>query len=142
MSEPIAAEIEIEVRYAETDQMGIVHHSNYIVWCELARTSLCARSGHHYADIEKLGYRLVVTKVQLRYLAPARYGDTVTLRCWIEREGSRGVTFGYHIDRDDQRLASGTTEHIWCNHDGRPVRAPQVLRTAFAAMAGGENPPS
>jgi acyl-CoA thioester hydrolase len=137
-SEAVHKTLDIEVRYAETDQMGIVHHSNYVVWLELARTGLCALSGHHYADIERRGFRLVVTKVELRYVAPARYGDTVQVHCWIDREGSRGVRFAYEVKRGEDRLASGATEHIWCNHDGRPVRAPEELRKAFAAMATGE----
>lgn len=126
------------MRYAETDQMGIVHHSNYVVWFELARTNFCALSGHHYADIERLGFRLVVTKVEARYVAPARYGDTVRIECWIDGQGSRGVRFAYAVLRGEERLATGATEHIWCNHDGKPCRAPEVLRQAFAAMADGE----
>jgi hypothetical protein len=58
---PVRVETDIEVRYAETDQMGVVHHANYVIWFELARTRLCSESGFHYADIEKLGYLLMVT---------------------------------------------------------------------------------
>ena len=68
------SEIDVEVRYAETDQMGVVHHANYVIWFELARTSLCALSGFHYAEIEALGYLLMVTGVEVRYHRPARYG--------------------------------------------------------------------
>jgi acyl-CoA thioester hydrolase len=139
MTTAIHSTTDIEVRYAETDQMGIVHHSNYVVWFELARTNFCALSGHHYADIERLGFRLVVTKVEARYVAPARYGDTVRIECWIDRQGSRGVRFAYAVLRGEERLATGATEHIWCNHDGKPCRAPEVLRQAFAAMADGED---
>ena len=104
MSDPARAEIEIEVRYAETDQMGVVHHSNYLVWFELARTSLCSLSGYHYADIENLGYLLMVTGAELNYRRSARYGDTVTVSCWIDRLGSRGLTFGYEVVLDGQLL--------------------------------------
>ena len=75
------------MRYFETDQMGVVHHANYIVWCELARTRLCLEAGFHYAEIEKRGLLLLVTGVTLAYRAPARYGDTVRAACWVERVG-------------------------------------------------------
>src|SRR6188472_200432 len=94
---PLRATTPIEVRYFETDQMGVVHHANYIVWCELARTRLCLEAGFHYAEIEKRGLLLLVTGVQLSYRAPARYGDTVRAACWVERVGSRGLSFEYRI---------------------------------------------
>src|SRR5689334_16218839 len=80
-SHPLRATTDVEVRYAETDQMGVVHHANYVVWFELARTRLCSESGFHYADIEKLGYLLMVTGVEARYYRPARYGDVVRVVC-------------------------------------------------------------
>src|SRR5919106_6297258 len=110
MTEPVRAEIDVEVRYAETDQMGVVHHANYIVWFELARTRLCALSGFHYADIEKMGYLLMVTGVEVRYRRPARYGDTVQVLCWNERLGSRGLRFAYEVQKDDEVLVTGATE--------------------------------
>ena len=87
--EPTRCTTEIEVRYAETDQMGVVHHANYVVWFELARTRLCAMSGFRYAEIERLGYLLMVTAVELRYRRPAHYGDTVQVTCWGERLAGR-----------------------------------------------------
>jgi YbgC/YbaW family acyl-CoA thioester hydrolase len=84
-TEPIRSTTEIEVRYIETDQMGVVHHANYVAWFELARTHLCALSGYRYADIETLGYLLMVTGVEVRYRRPARYGETVAVICWGER---------------------------------------------------------
>ena len=101
------AEIDVEVRYAETDQMGVVHHANYVVWFELARTRLCALSGFHYADIERLGYFLLVTGVEVRYHRPARYGDVVRVDCWCERLGSRGLRFAYEVRKGGERLATG-----------------------------------
>ena len=79
-----ASEVEIEVRYKETDQMGVVHHSNYLVWFELARTHHCRAAGMAYREIEDAGYWLMVTGVQLRYRGGARYGDRVRVRCWLE----------------------------------------------------------
>src|SRR5260370_2716240 len=99
MSEPVRCLTEIEVRYAETDQMGVVHHANYVIWFELARTRLCAMSGFTYAEIERLGYLLMVTAVELRYRRPARYGETVRVTCWGDRLASRGVSFAYEVRR-------------------------------------------
>jgi len=132
MSEPVRCLTEIEVRYAETDQMGVVHHANYVIWFELARTRLCAMSGFTYAEIERLGYLLMVTAVELRYRRPARYGETVRVTCWGDRLASRGVSFAYEV-----RLATGRTEHIWIAADsGRPSRMPEQLRAPFERLAG------
>jgi len=135
--QPVRADTEIEVRYAETDQMGVVHHANYIVWFELARTRLCALSGYHYADIEKMGFLLMVTGVQVSYRRPARYGDAVKIACWGDRLGSRGIRFAYEVYRGDDLLVTGSTEHIWVDSaTGRPCRTPEPLREPFRRLAG------
>lgn len=135
--EPGTVEIDVEVRYAETDQMGVVHHAVYPVWLELARTRLCEKTGYHYDEIEKLGYRLMVTGLALEYRAPARYGDTVLVSCRIVRLGSRGVRFGYEVTSGDRRLAHGTTDHVWLEVErNRPVRIPELLAGPFQRLAG------
>jgi acyl-CoA thioester hydrolase len=140
------------VRYFETDQMGVVHHANYIVWCELARTRLCLEAGFHYAEIEKRGLLLLVTGVHLTYRAPARYGDTVRAACWVDRVGSRGVTFEYRIARSDAAdtadpaaspcttlLATASTEHVWVDAGTRrPVRFPEELKAPFERFLPGD----
>ena len=143
MSEPTRCATDIEVRYAETDQMGIVHHANYVIWFELARTRLCALSGYHYADIEKMGYLLMVTGVEVRYRRPARYGDVVRVVCWGERLVSRGVRFAYEVfkpgdgEEEDDLLATGATDHIWVESaTGKPARTPEPLREPFRRLAG------
>ena len=137
MSEPIRCETEIEVRYAETDQMGVVHHSNYIVWFELARTRLCALSGFTYAEIEAMGYLLMVTGVEVRYRQPARYGETVTVVAWGERLASRGIRFAYEVRKGAELLATGATDHIWVERaTGRPARTPEPVRAPFRRLAG------
>jgi acyl-CoA thioester hydrolase len=137
MSEPTRCDTEIEVRYAETDQMGIVHHANYVIWFELARTRLCALSGFHYAEIERLGYLLMVTGVELRYRRPARYGETVVVTSWGERLASRGVRFAYEVRRAADLLATGASDHVWVEAaTGRPCRTPEILREPFERLAG------
>ncbi len=128
----------IEVRYAETDQMGIVHHANYLVWFEQARTRLCFEAGVHYAEIEKRGYLLLVTGAQLSFRGPSRYGDTVDVACWVDRVASRGVTFAYSVTRGDDLLATGSTEHIWVDAaHRRPARFPPELKGPFERFLPG-----
>ncbi len=128
--------IPVTVRYVETDQMGVVHHSNYVVWFEEARTELCKESGYHYAEIERLGYYLIVTRLELRYAASARYGDTVEVECWVDKLASRGLRFAYAVHRGTDLLATGATEHLWVEAaTGRPCRTPEALREPFARLA-------
>lgn len=137
VSQAISASVDIEVRYAETDQMAVVHHANYVIWFEQARTELCKRSGFHYADIEKLGFLLIVTKVEVRYGKPCYYGDTVEVRCWLERMGSRGLRFAYEVVRVGEVVTRGATEHLWMSSETRrPCRIPEPLRGPFERLAG------
>lgn len=133
----VHARCPVEVRYAETDQMGVVHHSVYVVWFEVARTALCRESGYPYAEIERMGYSLVVTGTQGRYLRPAHYGDTVLVDCHLSKMGSRTLSFGYRVSRGDELLATGGTEHVWVdNSTRRACRIPEVLRGPFGRLAG------
>ena len=112
--------------------MGVVHHANYLVWFEVARTELCREAGFHYAEIERQGLLLLVTGARLSYRAGARYGDTVDVACWVDRVASRGVTFAYRVTRDGALLATGATEHIWVDAtDRRPTRFPPALVEPF-----------
>jgi acyl-CoA thioester hydrolase len=136
-SPAVETTIDVEVRYAETDQMGVVHHAEYVVWFEMARTRLCADSGWHYAEIERLGTYLMVTGVEVSYRRPARYGDTVQVACSLARLGSRGLAFAYRVTRGGELLARGTTEHVWVDRaTGRPCRMPEVLAEPFRKLAG------
>ena len=128
--------VEVEVRYAETDQMGVVHHANYLVWLELARTGLCAASGYDYPSIERAGYLILVTEAELRYHRAARYGDKVQVEVRLERLESRGLRFTYEVRRDGERLATGRTHHLWVDAaTGRPRRIPSPYREAFSGLA-------
>jgi acyl-CoA thioester hydrolase len=132
--------IDVEVRYAETDQMGVVHHAAYLVWLELARTALCASSGHPYPEIERHGYWLMVTGVHVSYRGGARYGDTVRVAAWIERLASRLLHFGYAVTRGDERLVTATTEHVWVEAaTRRPCRMPDFVAPDFRRLAGLED---
>lgn len=129
MPDPITA-LELRVRYAETDQMGVVHHANYLIWCEAARTDYMRRHGVSYRTLEAGGVRLPVVEAKLRYRAPARYDDLIRIRCWIRDAGSRQVTFGYAIERarDDRLLATAQTSLIAVDSTHAVIRLPASLR--------------
>ena len=127
---PVA--IELRVRYAETDQMGVVYHANYLPWCEIARTELIRRRGPSYAELERQGIKLAVSEATLRYHAPARYDDLIRVECWTEEVRSRAVTFAYLVSRvpesgDPERLVSARTALIAIDDGGRPRKLPSDL---------------
>jgi acyl-CoA thioester hydrolase len=130
------SEIDVEVRYAETDQMGIVHHANYLVWFELARTRFCAETGKSYPEIEALGYFLIITRAQQDYRLAACYGDTVRVSCWLDWVASRSLQFGYRVMRGDQLLSTGFTRHLWVRKESRrPCSMPDSLRDIYLKFA-------
>lgn len=127
--------IDVEVRYAETDQMGVVHHANYLIWCELARTRLCSRTGFHYRDIEGMGFQLLVTAARLEYRSAARYGDLVEVTCRLEKLTSRGLTFAYRVSCDGTLLVRGSTDHVWFDVGRERIcRIPLALEGPFAGL--------
>lgn len=128
------AEIRTRVRYAETDQMGVVYHANYLIWMEIARTELCRTRGFRYRDIEiEDGLHMAVAEVTCRYHAPAKYDDDIVARAWVKQAHPRMVTFGYEIRHADtsQLLASGETKHVMLNNDGKPVKVPAKYHELF-----------
>lgn len=136
MSKGQVIEATLRVRYAETDAMGIVYHTNYVVWFEVGRGEYMRQQGGEYAHLEAQGYYLPVIEMQVRYLAPARYGDLVTVRTWIEELRSRQVTFAYEVvmaeaasaSETGQLLATGQTKHICVNEEGTIRTIPQGIR--------------
>lgn len=130
------AEVDLEVRYAETDQMGIVHHANYLVWFELARTRFCLEVGKPYPAIEALGYFLIITQAQQDYRLAACYGETVRVSCWLDWVASRSLQFGYQVTRGEQLLSTGYTRHLWVRRESRrPCSMPESLRETFLRVA-------
>jgi acyl-CoA thioester hydrolase len=127
-------ESKVRVRYKETDQMGIAHHANYIVWFEVGRTDLCRETGFSYADIEARGYILVVTEVGCRYRTSFRYDEEVLIRTSVAEWGSRGLKFRYELYGPGEELrATGFSSHLWLDRETRkPVRADQEVARGFA----------
>ncbi|MBZ0291054.1 MAG: acyl-CoA thioesterase [Anaerolineae bacterium] len=131
MTTPFIAETTFYVRYAETDAMGIVHHASYVVYLEEGRTNYARQRGNDYASFERSGYYLAVTEISVRYIKPARYGQQVTVRCWIEEMKSRGLTFAYEIIDAQSRdlFVTGTSKHICITHTGQVARLPEAWRS-------------
>jgi acyl-CoA thioester hydrolase len=123
-----SGEIQIRVRYAETDRMGLLHHANYLVYFEQARVELLRSMGVSYRDLEDQGYLLVLTKVEVRFRRPARYDDLVTVRTFVERVTSVRVDHRYEVLCDGQLLAEGSSTLACVDRTGRPQALPDFLR--------------
>ena len=129
-------EFDLRVRYAETDQMGVVYHTNYLVWCEIGRTELIrALTGVSYAKLEEEGVLLAVAELSIRYHGAARYDNLIRVHTSLTDARSRSVTFEYVITNADsgERLATARTVLISLGRDARPVVMPEHLRTRLTA---------
>jgi acyl-CoA thioester hydrolase len=125
--------IEVRVRYAETDQMGVVYHANYLVWCEIGRTDLIRQLGTSYAQLEKDGVALAVIDASVRYHFAAKYDDLIRVRTILTDVRSRTVTFNYTIENatTGERLASASTTLASINKEGKLVVMPGEIRKAM-----------
>src|SRR5215210_7381176 len=94
---PFMAESRLRPRYAETDAQGVVYHTNYIIWFEVARGDYCRAVGFPYIEIEQDGYGFMVTDLQVKYFSPARYDDQIIVKVWLEKTGRASCIFGYQI---------------------------------------------
>jgi acyl-CoA thioester hydrolase len=119
-----------EVRYAETDAMGVVYYANYFVWFEVARGAFCRVYGIDYQSIERDGTPLAVVEAYCRYRAPARYGDRITVRVRLTELKRSLMRFDYEILNADTRqlLAEGWTRHAWITREGKPTACPESIR--------------
>jgi acyl-CoA thioester hydrolase len=131
---PPVTETRLRVRYAETDQMGVVYYANYLIWMEVGRVDLCQACGFVYRDMEREdGIYLAVAEAQCRYRHPARYDDEVIVKCWIEKANTRMMTVAYEMRRasDNRRLATGHTRHMYVSSEMRPVSLPRKYHVMF-----------
>ncbi|HYM11696.1 MAG TPA: thioesterase family protein [Bryobacterales bacterium] len=131
-------ETRLRVRYAETDQMGIVYYANYLVWMEVGRVEWCKAQGFNYRDMERDdGAFLVVAEAECRYLAPAAFDDDVVIETRVVESRARSIRFGYRMlhagpdGRPGRLLATGSTNHIICGANRRPMRLPEKYRRYF-----------
>ncbi|MEW6128391.1 MAG: thioesterase family protein [Acidobacteriota bacterium] len=123
----IISESRIRVRYAETDQMGVAYHGNYLVWFEVGRSQYCNDCGFSYRQMEEeLQLYMIVAEAYCRYKNAARYEDELTVKTTLKAITRRTVRFAYEIHRDDGvHIASGETLHILINKDSRPSSMPE-----------------
>jgi acyl-CoA thioester hydrolase len=123
----------IRVRYAETDQMGVVYYSNYFVWFEVGRTDLLRDSGLTYRELEAEGVNLPVIEAHCEYHRPARYDDDLEILTTGALLSPVRVEFTYRIvkSQDGAELATGGTVHAVLDRDGRPCRLPARARELF-----------
>lgn len=122
------------VRYAETDQMGVVHHSNYAVWFEAGRTDYLRKTGMSNSEIEARGMMLPLSKLNCTFKSPAKYEDEVIVKTRIKKMSCARVEFEYEVinSEDGKILAVGETIHAWTDKKFKPIniekRAPEVYR--------------
>jgi acyl-CoA thioester hydrolase len=114
---------EIEVRYAETDQMGVVYHANYLIWMEVGRTALIKELGFNYAEMEKDGIISPVLDIQISYKKPLKYGEKAIVHTWIEEYDGLRVSYGYEIFTENGELSvTALSKHVCVKKDSfRPV---------------------
>ena len=130
--------MQLRVRYAETDAMGIVHHCSYIVWFEAGRVEYMRQIGSSYAEVEKSGHSFAVSEIGAHYLAPAYFDDLVTVRTWLEDVRSRTIAFRYEILHAEtgKLLVTGLTRHICINTQGKVASIPKAVRTLLVQQGG------
>jgi len=140
------AEAVTRVRYAETDQMGVVYHGNYFTWFEIGRVELCRELGFDYKQMEiEDDTLIVVAEAHCRYKKPARFDDVLAIRTRVTQSQRRTLRFGYEIFNQDsgELLATGETLHVICDSRGRPKALPEKYRKFFPTtpIATGEASP-
>ena len=135
---PPVTETRLRVRYAETDQMGVVYYANYLIWMEVGRVELCKACGFNYRDMEQDdGIYLAVAEANCRYRFPARYDDEVIVKTWIEEAKTRIVIFHYEmrLAEGDRVLANGFTRHVFVSRQMQRVRLPEKYHPLFGIAA-------
>ena len=122
-------ETKVRVRYQETDQMGVVYHSNYFIWFEIARTELIRSVGITYNDMEKSGLLLPVIDVSCQYKISAKYDEELLIRVLVSKYTGLRINFIYEVVRmtDMELLATGSTKHVFIDYDYKPRRLDKTI---------------
>ena len=120
-------EIQVRVRYAETDKMGLLHHANYLVYFEQARTELLRAGGKTYKDLEDAGFFLVVARLEVKYKLPAHYDDLLTIRTTVTRTSPIRIEHKYEVFRDGTLLCEGNSTLACVGRDGKLREMPAWL---------------
>lgn len=131
---PDFVDAHVNVRYAETDQMGVAYYANYLVWFEVGRVAWCRAKGFRYRDMEVEDRRFfTVAEAACRYRAPARFEDDILVRTAVAVASDKVVRFRYEIRRREtgELLATGHTAHVVTDSNLRPARLPERFRECF-----------
>jgi acyl-CoA thioester hydrolase len=130
-------ETTLRVRYAETDQMSVVYHSNYLIWFEVGRVELLRQLGFSYLEMEQDGLNLPVVEARCRYKHPARYDDEITIRTWIAQMRTSLLRFEYEVVRksDGRLLAEGESVHVVVGRDLKRTHLTEKYRETFHTAA-------
>jgi len=132
-------ETRLRVRYAETDQMGVVYHSNHLIWFEVGRVELMRQMGLAYRDLERDdGLYIAVAEAKCRYRAPVFYDEEVVVRTWLKAVRAKVIIFGYELLRADSEvvLAEGETVHIVTDSSMKVSSLPRKYLEVFQGAAG------
>jgi len=121
-------DLQIRVRYQETDAMGVLHHANYFTYFEIGRTELLRANGREYPQVEEEGMFMVVVKIGCTYKRPAKYDDILTLRTKAARITAAKIEHTYEIYRGDELLCEGHSTLACVDREGRVQRVPEWLR--------------
>lgn len=127
--EPFEGTIQFRVRYAETDQMGVVYHGNYFTYFEMGRTELLREAtGVSYRDVEESATKMVVVKAECNFMKPAKYDDLLTLKTRVLRTTRASLEHEYRLFRDDELLAVGKTKLATVDNSGKIVPVPDWIK--------------
>jgi acyl-CoA thioester hydrolase len=124
---PDSNETTVRVRYAETDRMGLLHHANYIVYFELARTEMLRSKGVSYREVEDSGHFLVIIDLGCKFKKPAYYDDLLTIRTTVARVTHVKIVHEYRVFRGEDLLAEGHSTLACVDREGKPQALPTIL---------------
>jgi len=124
-------EYKFHVRYAETDQMGVVYYANFFIYFEAARSAFMRAHGYPYSRLEKEGLFLPVVEAYCNYKSPAHYDEEITIKLGIKEMKNTSFKIHYDVLREEKLLATGYTKHVFTNRDMKPVRIPEEVRKIF-----------
>jgi len=129
-SAPLTHSVKLRARFAETDAMRVVHHTEYFVWFEVARTEMLRSLGLPYTEIQKRGFHTPLVEAHANYKAPARYDDEVQVKVWPSKVGRSSIRLDYEVTKlpGKEILCTGHTVHVLVGSDGRPKAIPDDLR--------------
>jgi acyl-CoA thioester hydrolase len=132
----IQATTNIRVRYAETDQMGFLHHQHYVAYFEQSRVDLMDTFGVPYRSLEAAGCFMPVLSIQIEYLHPNRFDDRLEVRCFLDSLPRARIELRYEVFRGDLMTTKGVSSHAFMDNQGRPMRPPKMLVEAVRPLIG------